>query len=312
MANTLNGTIYTNIARAGFDYYLAMLTPIMKFSTDFSNEVREQGTSVQTRLIPAPKAAQDLTDDLAGSYASATGDMTTTAVTVNLNKHPVTGFHFSDTEYNAIASGVLNDTVTRVIKTHAYTIAKAVLDNVFALVTLANYGNAALISTAANFDADDMVDLRAIAVKAGWTPFLGRNGAVSVLNPDYYGGLLKDEAVSDYSASQSDALRSGTLPLLSGFEIVESATLPNNSEDLTGFIATPDALAIAMRAPQTQASSRFEAYEVMTDDVSGAVMTYAAIFNQTTRRIEHTFEVLHGAAKANGSALRRIVGASGT
>jgi len=311
MANTLNGTIYTNIARRGFDYYLAALTALDNFSTDFSDEVRAQGTSVQTRLIPAPAAAQDLVDDLTNDYSAATTDMTTTAVTVNLDKHPITGFHFTDSEYNKIAAGVFTDTIDRVIRTHAYTIAKAVLDNVFSLVTLANYGNAALISTAGNFDADDMADLRAVAVAAGWTPFLG-NGAGAILSPTYYTALLKDAAIADYSASQSDALRSGVLPNVYGFRTVEAPALPTNSEHLYGFISTPDALAVAMRAPATQASNRFEAYEVMVDDTTGAVMTYAAIFTEKYRRIEHTFEVLHGAAKANTSALKRIVGSSGT
>jgi hypothetical protein len=311
MANTLNGTIYTNIARRGFDYYLAALTAMQNFSTDFSAEVRQQGTSVQTRLIPAPAAARDLTGDLSGDYSAATTDMTLTAVTVNLDKHPVTGFHFTDTEYNRIAAGVMTDTVDRVIRTHAYTIAKSVLDNVFGLVKLAAFGNAALISTAANFDADDMADLRAVAVAAGWTPFLG-NGAGAILSPTYYAALLKDAAIADYSASQSDALRSGVLPNVYGFRTIEAPTLPHNGEHLVGFISTPDALAVAMRAPATQASNRFEAYEVMVDDASGAVMTYAAIFTEKYRRIEHTFEVLHGASKANPQALKRIVGASGT
>jgi hypothetical protein len=307
-ANVWNGMTYTNIARRGFDYYLAALNNVFDFSTDFSSDVASQGTAVSTRIVPAPNAAQDLSSDLSGDYSAATDGQTTTAITVNLNKHPITGFNFTDSEMNSISNDVWSDTAMRLVKTHSYTIAKAVLDNVYALVTNANYGAAALISTAANFDSDDVVDLRKTAVDAGWTPWLG-NGAVNVLNPTYYAALLKDAAIKDYSSSQTDSLRSGRLPDLSGFDIVEAPVLPGNSENLVGFNATPDAIAIAMRPPRTQSQADFIAYEVMQDDVSGAVMVYAAVFNRQYRRVDHTFEVLHGAAKANTAALKRITSA---
>lgn len=311
MANTLNGMTYTNIARMGFDYYQAALTPLRNFSVDFSNEVTAQGTAVASRLIGAPVAAQDLTSDLSGDYSSAVGNQTTTAVTVNLSNHPITGFHFTDKEMNQIAAGVMSDTVARMIKTHAYVIAKDVLDTALANVTLANYGNASLVTAASNFDSDDMADLRAVATAAGWTPFLG-NGASCLLNPTFYNQLLKDSSIKNRDKSGTDALISGMLPNVMGFDVMEAPTMPTNSEYLQGFICTPDAIAIAMRPPATQASQDFLAYEVMTDDVSGASMVYAAIFNRTYRRVEHTFEVVHGSAVANTSALKRIVNASGS
>jgi hypothetical protein len=311
MANTLNGTIYTNIARKGFEYYLKRLIALKNFTTDFSAEVRDQGTSVQTRLYPAAGEVRDLNTDLSGNYSNAPRDFTTAPVTVNLDKHPIVAFSFTDEEYNRIGSGVFTDIVENMIRVKAYAIADSVLANAFALVKLAAFGSAVKSSSVANFDADDMADIRTAAVDGGWSGYLG-NGAGAILSPPYYGALLKDPAIANYAASQSDALRSGELPNVYGFRTIEAPTLPHNDEHLVGFISTPDALAIALRPPKTQASSRFEAYEVLVDDVSGAVMVYAAVFNTSFRKIDHTFEVVHGAAKGNPQALKRIVGASGT
>jgi DNA primase large subunit len=181
------------------------------------------------------------------------------------------------------------------------------LDTVFANVTSANYSEASAV-VVASFDSDDVVDLRQNAIDAGWMH--NPENSVLMLNSSLFTSLLKDSAIKDYSASQVDALRSGQLPNLSGFRVQEAPTLPNNSQGLVGFIAQPDCLAVAMRAVQSQASSDFIAFEIMQDDVSGIVMTYAAWFDRTYRKVNHTFEVYGGSAKGNPAALRRLYVAS--
>jgi len=311
MANTLNGTTYTNIAETGFAYYLEGLTALRIFSREFSMEARSEGSSVQSSKYRAGKAAQDLTGDLAGDYEAAVGDQTTDAVTVTLDQHDITGFYFTDTEYNRIASGVMGDMIDNHIRTHAFKIADAVLDNVFALITRTNYGAAALATNAADFDLDELSDLRKAAVDAGWKWAL--NGTAScILNPSYYTALTKDDGVRYKYASAADTMNSGILPNLLGFRTVEAQTLGDNSEYLSGFICTPDALAIAMRPPATQAAADFLDYRILQDPETGASMVYAAVFNRKYRRVDHTFETLHGAAVANTAALKRIVTASGS
>ena len=234
MANAWNGMTADNIAQEGISTLEKALVPMSGFSLDLSTDIQDQGTTVSTRIVPAATAATDLVDDESGSYAAVTDDQTTTAVQVSLDPHPVTGFHLTDGQMQQIASGVWNDTSRRLVKSHIRGIAEDVLDSVFALITNANYGAAAKTVTAANFDSDDVADLRNTAITAGLDP----EDMVLVLNPDYYAALLKDNAIADYSASQSDALRSGELPRLSGFRVIEAPTLPSNSENLTGFIAS--------------------------------------------------------------------------
>lgn len=302
MSNTWNATTFDNIAQMGISTLEKKLVPMAGFSTNLSTDL-PQGDTVKTRIVPAATAATDLTDDESGSYAAVVDDQTTTAVSVQLDPHPVTGFALTDAEAQEIGAGVWSDTAKRLVKTHARAIADEVLDDLFALVTESNYGAAAVTTAAGNFSSDDVADLRTTCVKAGLDP----TDMVLVLNADYYGALIKDNAIADFSASQADALRSGKLPTLSGFTVMEAPTLPGNSENLVGFAAQADAMAIAMRGVDTQDRGQFLSYEILQDATVGSVMTYSALWTPTYRQVEHVFEALFGVKKANGSALKRII-----
>ena len=307
MSNTWNGMTFTNIAREGFDALLQALVPLTAFTRDFSTDV-PQGTKVQSRIVAA-STADDLTSDHSGDYSEAAKDSTTTQIEVTLNKRPVDGFNLTDTEAQNIGAGVWSDTAQRIVRTKAYSVAKSYLDDVFGLITDSNYGSAKVTTSAATFDVDDVVKLRQEAVSAGWLH--SPENSVMVLNPALYAALLKDGDIKNYSSSQSDALRSGELPRLAGFRVIEAPTLPGNNENLVGFTAQVDCIAVALRAVQSQASGDFEAFEILQDDVTGVVMTYAAWFDRNYRKMNHSFELFGGASKANGDALHRIVSTSG-
>jgi hypothetical protein len=298
---------FTNILREGISALEQALIPMQGFSMDMSSGVAEQGTVVSTRIVPAATAPTDLVDDESGSYASVVDAQTTTAVTVTLDPHPVTGFGLSDTEAQQIGAGVWSDTLTRLVQTHGRAIGNAVLNSLFALITNANYSTAAFTGAASTFDADDVADLRNTAVTAGWDM---NARPVLVLNPDYYAALLKDNAIQDASASGSNAaLTMGDLPTLSGFSVIEAPTLPSNSENLVGYIAQPDCMAIAMRGVDTQSRNDFLGYEIGQQSPTGAVMTASASFNRATRTVDYIFEALYGVVKAQAGSLKRITSA---
>jgi hypothetical protein len=303
MANTLNGMIADNIAIEGISTLEKSLIPMTAFSMDLSKDVAEQGTTVSTRIVPAAAASTDIEDDESGDYSGVVDNQTTTARQITLDPHPANGFAFSDLEMQRIAAGVMNDTLQRMIRTHVRGIAEDVLDTLFALVTNANYGAAGLISTAANFDEEDVADLRTVADNAGWPQGEG----TMVLNATFYNALVKSGAIADYSASQSDALRTGVLPTLSGFTIIKAPTLPTNSENLAGFIALPDAALIAMRGVDSQSRGAFEEYRIMQSPVVGATITYSAVYmSQSTRKTDHIFEALYGVQLGQAASLKRI------
>lgn len=307
MSNTLTGVEYENVARIGFSAFVDALIPISVFTTDLSAEAATQGTVVKTRIVPAAGTVGDLTDDHTGAYSDALNDIALSEVSITLGSEPVIGFQFSNKEVMQMSQGVWTDVLTRAIKQHARSIANNVLDTLFAGVDTTF--TAGVTTSAVNFDADDMWDVR--------EDFVTNAGRMSdepktVLNAAYYAALGKDSGLSDRSASGMDVLRTGMIPQVAGFGIVEAPSLAGAAANNTvGFACTPDAMAIAMRAPETQIGTEDEyvAYEVMQDDETGVVMVYSAVFERNYRRVRHYFETLWGWDDGVTTSLRRITSA---
>jgi hypothetical protein len=310
---------FTNIARAGFSAFNKKLTPLSGFTTDLSADVQEQGTTVQTRIVPVSSAAVSLsTATVSGgaggdrSHANAVGDITTTAKTVTLNIDPVRGFYLTDEEADQIGSGVWTDTKDRLIAQTAYAVAGYILDTIFNLITNANFSTAVFTGAASGFDIDDVVDI-ATSLK-GTSKWDLDVPTYMVLNSTYYGALKKDNAIQDLSASGIPVIGTGEVGRLDRFAVIEAPSLPPSggtpeTEHLTGFVSQKPAFAIAMRATGCQKPDEMAAYEIMTDPVTGVTMVYRAWYEPAVGKMYHTFEALAGATACQTEALKRIVSA---
>ena len=318
MANTWNGMTFTNIARAGFRAFNKRLMSLRAFSTDFSADLAEQGTIVNTRIVPVSDAAVDLQTGVAGTAGDREDtniikDITTSAVAVTLNQQPIAGFALTDEEAMQIGSGVWADTKNKLLQQKAWAVANAVLNYVFNLVTNASFGAAIFTGAASTFDLDDAVDIStALKGTHGWD--LSDNEVAMILNSTYYGALKKDNAIQDLSASGIPVAQYGTLSRIDQFMLHEAPTLPPAggtpaSENLVGMVAKSSAIAIAMRAVQAQAEDKLEFFEIMTDPVTGATLVYRAWYKPSLGKMYHTFETLFGATAAQTEALKRMVSA---
>jgi len=308
MANTFAGMSHTNIAQRGFTIFLKKLVRIVgTFSTDFSSDVAEQGTVVQTRTIPA-RTAQDLVSDHSGNYNTAADvDITTSAVSVTLDNHLTDGFYSTDKERAAVARGVWQDTIERNLLVSANAVAVGFHDMVINKIVAASFASSFDAIASANVDSDTLAAWRGVLVKADFDP----DETNLFLHTDIITALHQDNAIQDFSASQDNVQSSGNLNPKEGMGIFEDARLPPAAgaaagENLTGFAATPDAMMVAMRATTTQGQRHFDAYIPMTDDKTGATLLYTSWFDTETRKQRHLFECLCGAAKGNGAALYRV------
>lgn len=310
MSNSWAAT-YTNIARAAFTAFLAKLVPIRVFTTDFSSEVATQGTVVNARLIPVAGAAGDLTGDHSGSRFAAAADTTVTELPITLNQQPIKGFNLTDEEFNSIRGDILSDTVQRKIITTTNSVGNAVLNYIFNLITAANFPAVAFTGGPATFDLDDVIDINTVLADAGW-PVDQDLAIAMVLKSAYRASLKKDNAIQDLSKSGiPDVIRRGALDQVDVFRVVQAATLPPAagtpaSENLVGFVATPEALGVAMRPVKSQAPDRLEHEEIMIDDESGIIMVYRVAYDPDTGKLYHTIETLFGAAKGKAASLQRI------
>jgi len=314
MANTLNASIYQKIARLGFQALRKKLVPLRAFTTDFSADVAEEGESVDIRVYPSATAAKSFSTatgsgGAGGELKNAIGDLTVAKKTVTLNQDPVTGFHFTDKERATLNAGAMTDTLRNMVESHANAVAKHVLDYVFNLLTAANFANSAFTGAASTFDLDDVIDINAVLADAGW-PVDEAMKIAMVVKPTMRAALKKDNAIQDLSASGiPGVVARGALDGVDIFRIYQAPTLPPSggtpeSENLVGFVALPEAIAIATRtyAPQGQV----EYYEVLTDEETGLSVVYVVWYDPNTEKMYHNFRLLYGATVCKGDALQRM------
>jgi hypothetical protein len=315
MANTLNGMVVENVAREGFKAFLKGLTPLGIFSTDLSAGVAEQGTVVNTRIVPASSAAVDLlTNDTASGdreHSNVIEDLTTVGVPVTLNQNPIKGFALTDYEMGNIASGVMADTKDKLIQTKAYAVAQYVLKYCFNLIVPGTYTNTAAYTGAASaFDIDDVIDAGEACAQLGWNMDDGRN--YMVLDTAYHAALKKDNAIQDLSASGIKVVQDGQLPKLDVFNVLaapvlrDATTAYNASNYVRGFVCRPSAMAVAMRTIPCQSTNGSTEVRVMTDDATGASLVMRTWYSDRYAKRFFTFETLFGAASAQVTALSVI------
>jgi len=295
MANTLGGINLAAIAEQTLDYLGSQFFMLSAFTRDFSQDIRNKGASVTTR-IPSSATVQDLSSGYSAS------DVTSTAKTVTLSnfKGFVTGF----TDKEASLSGSV-DWLQRVfVEPAVEATCKAVADDLLALVTNANFSANSVI-TAANFDSDDLADL-AGALTTLKVPKSLRSALIS---PSYNASLQKDAMIQDASAyGSSDAVREHAAGMIHGFGINEYESIPTNSENLAGFVCHPSALLIAARTVAPPLSPRVQFLNTV-DPKTGIPLQFRAWYDRDGGLYKFSVGLLYGVAVGNGSALKRILSA---
>jgi hypothetical protein len=299
MPNTLNNLQDIRIAQSFLESFRAALQPLKAFSTDFSAEFLERGKTVNVPVIGEnlPKSS-----DFEGSY-SKNADRTVNSIAVSCDRHKVRSFHLTDIE-SAESSFIR---LERLANSEAKQMAQDVLQDIFSVVTQANYGAAALEETAASdFDADSVLGVRAACAQAKM-PTTERS---LILDDAYYTALLGDQRVSHSYLTQMSqpALMEARIPRIYGFDIYDTIVLPENDEKLVGFAAHPAGLAVAMRY---LAPLRPEAYlesGPITDPETGITFGYRRFYDTDSGKEIVAFECLYGFKPAIKNGIKRIVG----
>jgi len=293
MANTITGLNDDIISQAGLEAFTAGLAPLKAFSTDFSGEAGRKGESVSVPLVSSATA---------GTFAGnlETGDSTLAQVEVTLASQPVfSAFHITDTESTKSSVAQLE----RLAKQHAQAVAQSVVVDVMGEITQANYGNVAATVTAANFDYEDIVDIRTVCTDAN----MPADERYLILDSGHYGNLLKDTAISNNSAFNGNSAQSGEAPKVAGFDLIESTVVPDNSENLVGFASHPSGMAVAMRYWEPQSDSDYIESRAILDQETGLVLGYRRWYNPATATHWASFDCLHGKKVGVSDGIKRIV-----
>jgi hypothetical protein len=289
------------VSQAALKAFNAAIAPLKAFSTDFSADAVQVGKKILFTWTPAGATVNDY--NAQNGYVTEAPTQLPKELSIDKNKY--VGFEYTDDQLATLSMMKLDD----IGKQYGAALAEAVIADIWSLITAANYGAAAYDADPADFDSDDVLDIGKVCTDAKW-PKAGRN---MILNPDCYVALCKDPAVKTASAfGGTEAIRQGVIPALGTFEnIFESTVIPANAENLLGFAVNTEAIGVAFRAIQPDATAQMVMnYQVFSNE-SGMTIAFKEWYDtkfKTTRRV---LEVNYGKCVGNPDGIKRIVGQSG-
>ena len=303
MSNTLTNTDPEIIVNEVFPAFKAGLAPVNAFSTSFDAESSQKGASIQVPVVTAKTA------NAAGFSTYEDGDTTIIGVQVTLGTRARSFSHMTDLEAGKTPVRVMMAQAAE----DAYAVGASVFQGVIGLIVAGTFGDVAntskLVVTAANFDADDV---------ATATTMLKKRNALGdrsmILDLDYEGALLKDNAIQNASSSGSaQTLREGSTGRLLGNNVYPTNAFPTalTNEDTGGIIVVPSAIALAIRpiVPQDMAAQAGLEFASATDPETGLTLGFRRFYNTATGILWQGFEVLYGATAVQTAGAVRIVSA---
>jgi hypothetical protein len=286
------------VAQAALEQFTAELLGLNVFTTSYSSEVARRGASVSIPLV-ANLTATTFADD----YTSDNG--TLNAVTVTLDKHKIVTVGLSDTDYSKSSAA----DVVKFANQQGKALAQAVIQDVFsAFVTTASSAAqfAASVTGASAFTITNARTLRK-ALTDDKAPLTDRS---LILNSSLYDSLLSQSGLLDASQfGARDTIVEGRVPRVLGMNVYESIVLPTNSITLSGMAVHPNAMAIAVRAVESQAPGEYLAAQTITDPTTGLSISYRRFYMPNTGKHYVSFSSLYGYSRAITAAAKLVLGA---
>ena len=297
MANTINTNLQNNIiSQSALEQFTSILAPLNSFSTSFNDEAADKG-----KTISIPKISNTSSAVTFASTSNAYTDQDTTygAVQITLDKHYYVSWNITDTESSQSSAVELQ----RFGYQKGGDLAKAVFQDILSGVTAANYSTSILV-TAANFDADEVADLREDGLDQNLYP----DQCALVLTNEYFTSLLKDTDLShSMNYGSAEVIQGGTVPSLFGIkEVRESSSIPANAEGLRGFYTHPSAMAVAMRYLEPLNTSQYINANRVFDEATGMVMGYREFYTPSTGVQTAVLECVYGYTVGIGENLIRL------
>lgn len=237
MPNTLTHVQDIKVAQNALGPWMAALTSIRAFSTNFSPDPADKLDTVRVPIVGTPAQSSDF----AGNYTN-NADSTVSVIPVQLTRHKFKTVHITAGEAAETAFNVLDALVSAAVKQ----LAQDVLQDFFSAITAPNYGDPVIAAPApAAFDYKKLLTIREACSEVKM-PVTDRS---LVLDGACYTNLLGDDIVakSFVQPLAQPGIIEVQIRRLAGFDLHETVILPENGENLVGFAAHPNGMAVAMR-----------------------------------------------------------------
>ena len=301
MANSYSSSLVVDVAtQSAITVLQSKLASLNAFNTDFSSDVVSGAGLRKLQVGVVSNAASAVTNPT--SFESQGDTVTNAAVTMN---------HIS--AQFGLTSGQLNQgfRLEKVLKANLRALCNAIMDVALTPLTTANYGSAAYttaISTATGGNSgNSMITAALPALFAALGNGTERN---LVLDPTYYSYLLPQTGMS-LDASKTGAYGFDRVLLNNRWTAVTGGSdtaLNGTTKTIHGFVASPEALAMAAAIPYVDpaVAGLLQQSEIIQVPDLGIAIQMNIWGSLSSRSLNGSFDVLFGAAKADGSALKFI------
>lgn len=248
-ANSLGTLVGNIISQRTLELLKLQLPALGRITIDFSDEQVNMNQAVYTRYVTVPTVASyhATTGYMTGANPPAIGSppasATGTDAYVTINRHQFIQHVFSATELSGTARRLIEDFAPAA----AYSLAKDLIDYVYALIVVGTFTETTIKEAAINFGRSTVIDIGTAQTLLGVPQ--GAANRTLLLYPTYFGNLAKDSAIVTLAAFQRpDIITGGILPDVHGYQVIEAANLPTTS-NMTGFAFSKSALIAATRLP---------------------------------------------------------------
>ena len=293
MANTLTDLKDVRIAQAALMPWMTELMLLSIFSTNFGPTSADKGDTVKVPVVGAPSPSSDFD----GNYVKNI-DSEASTIPVALNKHKFKTVHMTAKEAATTAVPLLE----KLVSTAAQQLAIDVLTDIFSAIKKNQFATATDVASAEDFSYKTVLKIREACNKVKM-PKAGRS---LVLNTSLNTALLADDIVSRSFITNlaQPGVVEARINRLAGLNVYETDCVPDNGENLAGFVTHPSAMAVAMRYLQPIAN--YDEAGAVTDPVTGLTFGYLRYTDTTSNKVYITLECLYGYQVIRPAALQRI------
>lgn len=306
-ANTFTTLTHTVLAARAMEAFTYALTPLQAFSTNFSSEAAQKGDKIKVMTTAAASAAVPFTGSYVMQGSTATGN------DISIDKRYYVSWSLSTEEIMTQPQLSLDQFAVQ--KGNA--LAKGMLQDIWSLLTEANYGNVAIsnaytagadqwVGAATDFDTADLGYIWAACESDNW-PDMPRSLVLSI---PYYAELFQQSdlvGTDGVGSSTDNIVKTAVIRELMGFSIYKTNCIPTLSDNTVGFAAHPDGILIANRVllPEAGVALRPNT-QVLTDPGTGASIVLRDWFDADNDVSKRVLEVNYGYLKGNANGIKLL------
>lgn len=288
---------YTNLnidrlANAALEAFTKELLPLTAFSTSFNgtNGVA-RGTDILVPLISALTATT-----FGGTYAVCGG--TKSVITVTINRHKVV--HIGQQDLDALDNS--DSSLESFGNQQGAALAQAVLEDIFTLLTTANF----TAITAVASTAMDVAQLRSgrLLLNQQNVP---RAPRAAILDCVPYDALLGvTNFVQAHMFADNNVLKEGKVMRALGMDLFEVNSVFGSINSVMGLIAHASAIAIAMRYVAPQRPTEYDNAGAFSDPRTGATFGLRDFYDPATGNRYIALEANYGYVKGLTNSARLL------